>query len=189
MKNKYIFYILSVTVVTAATVFIYKKIKLNRQIKLEEEESNTEVINTPINNTDSGISENSSYATFCGTEHFSQSEFDSKDGVKVPNEFKGNVQVVMNNLEVLRAYLNSKPINVNSGYRSPAHNAKVRGKKYSQHLYAKAADIHSDYYTPTEIKQAIETLISQGKMIEGGIGLYKNFVHYDIRGNKVRWYG
>ena len=188
-KNKYIIYILSVAVVTAATVFIYKRIKRTRQVELEKEESDTEVIEQTSGDMVEWIEENTSYAKTCGTEHFSQSEFDSHDGVKVPDEFKGNVQIVMNNLEVLRAYLNNKPINVNSGYRSPQHNAAVGGVMDSQHVYGKASDIHSDYYTPAEIKQAIENLISQGKMMEGGIGLYKSFVHYDIRGTKARWNG
>jgi hypothetical protein len=35
----------------------------------------------------------------------------------------------------------------------------------------------------------IENLIAQGKIIEGGVGIYPTFVHYDIRGTKARWSG
>ena len=33
----------------------------------------------------------------------------------------------------------------------------------------------------------IEKLIKEGKMKQGGIGIYKGFIHYDIRGTKARW--
>ena len=41
--------------------------------------------------------------------------------------------------------------------------------------------------TPTEIAKAIERLILEGKMKQGGIGIYPNYVHYDTRGTKARW--
>jgi len=41
---------------------------------------------------------------------------------------------------------------------------------------------------PTEILyQHIEDAISNGEMLQGGLGLYDTFVHYDIRGTKARW--
>ena len=49
-------------------------------------------------------------------------------------------QLVDNVLDPLRdAY--GKPIRVNSGYRSPALNAAVKGSKTSQHMKGQAADI------------------------------------------------
>lgn len=49
-------------------------------------------------------------------------------------------QLVNNVLDPLRdAY--GKPIRVNSGYRSPALNAAVKGSKTSQHMKGQAADI------------------------------------------------
>jgi hypothetical protein len=41
--------------------------------------------------------------------------------------------------------------------------------------------------SPAEVKNVIELLISEGRMEQGGIGLYPTFVHYDIRGEKARW--
>jgi uncharacterized protein YcbK (DUF882 family) len=32
-------------------------------------------------------------------------------------------------------------------------------------------------------------LIDQGKMKKGGVGIYENFVHYDIRGTLTQWKG
>ena len=121
------------------------------------------------------------------TKNFNRQEFDCKDGTKVPDEFLPNVQEVANNLQILRDYL-KVPVRVaGSGYRSPKHNKKVGGAKFSQHLTASGADINADGYTPKELAKEIEKLIKEGKMKEGGIGIYPNFVHYDIRGTKARW--
>ena len=120
------------------------------------------------------------------TENFSLEEFNCKDGSDIPNELLPNVIELAKNLQVLRDYL-GKPIHVNSGYRSPKYNAKVGGAKNSQHLKAKASDIVIKGMTPKEVAEAIEKLIAEGKMKQGGIGIYKTFTHYDIRGIKARW--
>ena len=122
------------------------------------------------------------------TENFSLEEFQCKDGSYIPNEYLPNVIQLAKNLQVLRDYIN-KPITINSGYRSPNYNAsaKVKGAKNSQHLLAKAADLRVEGMTPKELAKVIESLIKDGKMQQGGIGIYSTFVHYDIRGTKARW--
>jgi len=121
------------------------------------------------------------------TKNFSREEFDCKDGTIVPKELLPNLQELAENLQALRDYL-KVPVRVTgSGYRTVVHNAKVKGAKSSQHLKAKAADINADGYTPKQLAQQIEVLISTGIMKQGGIGIYKGFVHYDIRGTKARW--
>jgi uncharacterized protein YcbK (DUF882 family) len=121
------------------------------------------------------------------TENFTRQEFDCKDGTKVPAKFIENVTKLAQNLEVLRAEIN-EPIKITgSGYRTKSHNDKVGGAKNSLHLTASAADINAKNYTPKELSKVIERLIKQGKMVEGGIGVYKGFLHYDIRGTKARW--
>lgn len=120
------------------------------------------------------------------TKDFNLIEFACHDGTQVPNELIPNVQVLANNLQVLRDYL-GVPIYIMSGYRTPSHNKKVGGAKGSQHLLAKAADITTKYHTPKQVHAAIEKLIAAGKMKQGGLGLYKTFVHYDVRRNKARW--
>lgn len=120
------------------------------------------------------------------TKNFSLEEFKCKDGTPVPPELMQNVQLLAINLQALRDYLGA-PIHVNSGYRTPAYNAKVGGKKASQHMLAKAADITTKNKTPRQLAAIIEKLISQGKMKQGGLGIYPGFVHYDVRGKKARW--
>ena len=125
------------------------------------------------------------------TENFSLHEFQCKDGSYIPNEYLPNAIQLAKNLQVLRDYIN-KPITINSAYRSPKYNAsaKVKGAKNSQHLLAKAADLRVEGITPKELAKVIESLIKDGKMQQGGIGIYPTFVHYDIYfdgKNKRRW--
>lgn len=123
------------------------------------------------------------------TKNFNSKEFDCKDGTKVPEKFMGNLQKLANNLQILRNELGVAVTVTGSGYRTPKHNRAAGGAINSQHLTASAADINAKGHTPKQLHDKIEILIASGKMVQGGLGLYKNFVHYDIRGHKARWNG
>src|SRR3954471_1801376 len=122
------------------------------------------------------------------TENFSLSEFTCHDeaGTPVPGRYYSNVQELADNLQVLRDEL-GEPVKVLCGYRTPEHNKAVKGATKSQHLVAKAADIVTAKKSPRELADIIERLIKEGKMKQGGLGVYKGFIHYDVRGNKARW--
>lgn len=120
------------------------------------------------------------------TKNFKLKEFECKDGSKMPLEVYENVIKLANQLQFLREYT-GRPITINSAYRSPDHNAKVGGSKTSQHLLGKAADITIQSLKPAEVFMIIEELIDMGHMLQGGLGLYDTFVHYDIRRTKARW--
>jgi uncharacterized protein YcbK (DUF882 family) len=120
------------------------------------------------------------------TPHFNKKEFASRDGAGMPESVWANIKILASQLEVLRAHL-GKPINVTSGFRSEAHNNRIGGKKNSQHLLGKASDLQVKGLKPKTVYKAIEKLIEQGEMLEGGLGLYDTFVHYDIRGTEARW--
>lgn len=120
--------------------------------------------------------------------NFHLSEFACKDGSPVPEELIPNITKLAVNLQVLRDYID-EPLHINSGYRSPAHNARVGGKKNSYHLKGMAADITAKSFTPKKLASIIEKLIAEGKVKQGGVGIYKGFIHYDIRGKKSRWIG
>ena len=120
------------------------------------------------------------------TEHFTQEEFNCKDGSIVPIKFIGNLHLLCQNLEIIRESLKC-PIHVNSGYRSPEYNKKVGGVSNSQHLQAKAVDISTKNYTPSQVHKIIYNLIMTHRIMAGGLGLYYGFVHYDIRGHYIGW--
>ena len=120
------------------------------------------------------------------SENFRLQEFESSCGREMPLEVQKNVIQLGQNLQVLRDYLKAS-ITINSGYRSPERNKKIKGATRSQHLLGTAADIVVKGHTPKQVADAIELLISQGKMREGGLKAYGTFTHYDIRGTKARW--
>lgn len=117
---------------------------------------------------------------------FSIEEFNSKDGAEMPPDVLENIKKLAKNLQVIRDEI-GKPIKINSAYRSPAHNKAVGGVKNSMHVKGKAADIVVTGVTPTQLAAVIFKLIEQKKISQGGVGIYPNFVHYDIRGTKARW--
>lgn len=99
-----------------------------------------------------------------------------------------SVQKLAIQLQVLRNYLNTS-VSINISYR-PKWYELLKGRSgSSQHCLGKAADITVKGYTPKQIHEAIEFLISEGLMLQGGLGLYNSFIHYDIgfNGKKRRW--
>lgn len=122
------------------------------------------------------------------TENFDSKEFECRDGSETPCDVLVNLKELAINLQVLRDFF-GVAITVNSGYRSPSYNANLKppGAKNSKHIIGQAADIKVPGKKPVQVKAAIEKLIGEGKMKQGGIGLYPTFVHYDIRGNNARW--
>jgi uncharacterized protein YcbK (DUF882 family) len=120
------------------------------------------------------------------TKDFNRSEFDCNDGSAMPKEVLLNIQKLANQLQVLRDCL-GVTITVNSGYRSPSYNKKIGGVSNSQHVIGKAADITAKGYTPAQVYARIEELIKSGDMLQGGLGSYSTFTHYDIRKTRARW--
>jgi uncharacterized protein YcbK (DUF882 family) len=117
--------------------------------------------------------------------NFSLDEFHCKDGTKVPSIYYGNVQKLMNNLQIIRDEA-KRPILINSAYRSVKHNTKIGGAKSSQHLTASAADIVIVGMSSRDTQNFIKQLINAGKIHNGGLGSYPNFTHYDI-GPARKW--
>ena len=114
--------------------------------------------------------------------HFRVREFHSKhdptDVVKVDER-------LLTLLERIRAHV-GKPVHVNSGYRSPEYNATLKNASpRSQHCNGKAADIWVEGVTPQQISEIAECYLGSS----GGIGVYKNFTHVDVREGCARWKG
>ena len=120
------------------------------------------------------------------TKNFNLNEFNSKCGRPMPENIKKNIIEMIHNLQVIRDEV-KVPISITSGYRSPEHNAKVKGAKDSQHVKGTAVDFKVQGLTPKQVAPIVERLIKEGKIKQGGIGIYPSWVHYDIRGVKARW--
>ena len=121
------------------------------------------------------------------TKNFSIGEFECKCGCIMPDEVLYNVVKLVNQLQTIRDVIKT-PIQINSAYRCKKHNKAIGGSVSSQHILGKAADIVVRGYDPSlEIYPLIEELIKEGLILQGGLGDYSTFTHYDIRKTKARW--
>ena len=101
---------------------------------------------------------------------FSREEFDSPD---VPGSGDNMQKKFLDQLQLARSMTTLK-FNINSGYRTESHNAKVKGKKNSAHLRGYAADIQCRY--SRDRFTLINVLIKAGF---NRIGIAKSFIHVD----------
>lgn len=112
---------------------------------------------------------------------FNLSDFASKDGGDFTEEALENIPKIAEQLDVVSKHFGKK-ININSAFRTVAHNARVKGGKNSFHLKGMAVDIWIEGVTPRALHGQMQMLMTAGKITKGGLGLYNTFVHYDIRG-------
>ena len=112
--------------------------------------------------------------------NFKVSEFACKDGSDTVFISPGLVTV----LQKIRDHF-AKPVIITSAYRNDTFNKKVGGADFSQHKYGMAADININGVSPATIAAYVETLMPNC----GGIGIYKSFVHVDVRTDRARWNG
>jgi zinc D-Ala-D-Ala carboxypeptidase len=97
------------------------------------------------------------------TAHFDFSEFTSHDGSGFSNgkvgaaEVRENVRRLMWKLEALRRKGGDRPVTINSGFRSIAHNASVGGASNSMHLFGVAADVAVSGLTTRQVYRIAET--------------------------------
>lgn len=113
---------------------------------------------------------------------FDTKEFESKDGKPSPFDDTVVKRELIVMLNAIRSRF-GKPIIVNSGYRSPEHNAAVGGVPNSQHVLGTAADIRpEDLNDLPELQQICDEMNNRG-----GVGFYNTFVHVDVRGEHARW--
>lgn len=73
------------------------------------------------------------------------------------------------------------PVTINSGYRSPSHNAAVGGAPNSQHILGTAADFVVRGILPAAVFAFLDPLHC------GGLGRYNSFTHIDTRAQRARW--
>lgn len=114
--------------------------------------------------------------------HFKVREFACGDGSDAVLVAPRLVMV----LETIRAHFDAA-VTINSGYRTPQHNAKVNGAAHSQHCYGMAADISVSGQKPETVAAFARSIMPDW----GGVGIYakKGFTHIDVREKKSDWTG
>ncbi len=141
--------------------------------KLEKPDSNTEP-----SQTGKGL---------YGSKYFTREEFRCQCKGKYCNGFPYEpTKELIFTLDRIRERL-GVPITIvesgGSGVRCAKHNAEVGGVYNSEHLYGRAADLHSSA-SPAAMKAAAEAVMGK----TGGIGLYDWGIHVDV-GKYSRWNG
>lgn len=126
--------------------------------------------------------------------HFVVEEFDCHNGAKVPErDYNGLAYLCKQYLEPLRARFG--PVTINSGFRTKAYNASIGGASQSFHVYTEhdgndqAADVKCAHGTPTQWRNFMAGIRARKRSGRGGLGLYRTFVHVDIRDYKSDWSG
>jgi len=90
-------------------------------------------------------------------------------------------------LQRVREELGGKPIHVTSGVRCIGWNKHVGGASDSCHLRGMAADLDVEGASPEEVADAVERLMENGRIPDGGLGRYPTFTHVDTRYRSARW--
>ena len=73
-----------------------------------------------------------------------------------PNQVEMNeIVATAAKMELIRAFLGSRPITVVSWIRPPQYNAQVGGAPNSAHIYGKAVDFHVDGMLPNDVRAAL----------------------------------
>lgn len=123
------------------------------------------------------------------SEHFTQAELTisetaARRGIdNTPDAFTlANLKKLAEALETVRALV-GKPINVTSGYRSPALNKAIGGATNSAHMSGLAADINVNGYTPRQLAIKIR---DSGLMFDQLILEYDNWVHFGLSAGAPR---
>jgi uncharacterized protein YcbK (DUF882 family) len=127
------------------------------------------------------------------TPNFKVKEFACHDGTDLVLV----APLTLDRLEKIRTYYRRLvnpgcTVVVNSGYRTPSWNRRVRGASKSQHVQGRAVDFtvripHGGIISPIRVYNDI----NEGRIFgahHGGLGKYASFTHLDT-GNERRWVG
>ena len=105
------------------------------------------------------------------------------------NSIQHNIQKLANQLQALRNEL-GVPVIINIAYRPVFYELSKGRDGTSKHTKGEAGDIRAQGLTPKYVASKIEQLINSGDMLQGGLGVYPTFCHYDIffdKTNVRRW--
>lgn len=121
------------------------------------------------------------------TPHFSAVEFECHDGTDYPAEWiETRLRPLCVALEAIRTELAREagkpvPLAIVSGYRSAAWNRRVGGALFSRHVQGDAADVRPSGVSVRQLHEVALRLHREGAIRIGGLGLYRSWVHVDVR--------
>jgi len=121
---------------------------------------------------------------FMGGSHYGTGKCGGKNTVP-PEDVWPNLAKLVPVLDTIRAELGHS-IRVTSIYRSESYNSCIGGVSKSQHRKMTAADCVVRSVTPRDLHKVAKAVRERGDF-QGGIGLYKGFVHIDVRGQNADW--
>jgi hypothetical protein len=129
--------------------------------------------------------------------HLLWTELACHNGSPYPFEWRSDRAVALAlTFEDIRALLGNTPVVILSGYRTEKYNATLEGAaSKSQHVQGRALDIWHPAHEPSVVYQTIRSAQRDGGLpLLGGIGLYRTFVHIDVRpkvpkGHLATWAG
>lgn len=129
--------------------------------------------------------------------HLSWLELRCHDGTEYPLAWRLDRAVVLSmTFEDVRDLLGGLPLVILSGYRTEAYNSTLEGAaSKSQHVQGRAVDIAHPRLRPVDVYLRIRQAQQRGELpLLGGLGLYRSFVHMDVRpkmpaGHLARWSG
>lgn len=130
------------------------------------------------------------------TPHLDDRELACHDGTPYPPEWiESRARPLAETFEVIRLAAGDLPIDVLSAYRPEAYNRKIGSTQDSQHVQGRALDIRRRGWPASRLHTLIAGLYRGGKLPHlGGLGVYRTFVHFDVRprpaNNRLaRWSG
>lgn len=120
--------------------------------------------------------------------HLSWAELACHDGTEYPQHWRADRAVTLAlTFESIRELLGGTPIVILSGYRTAAYNSRLEGAaSKSQHVEGRALDLCHPQHEPREMFHAIMDAQRRGELpLLGGVGLYRTFVHVDVRPKSI----
>lgn len=121
--------------------------------------------------------------------HLSWAELACHDGTPYPDDWRLDRAVSLAvTFEDVRALLGGMPIVILSGYRTEAYNHLLEGAaSKSQHVQGRALDIWHAGMEPRDVFQTLLHAANAGALpLLGGLGLYRSFVHMDVRPRMIK---
>ncbi|MGR3760281.1 D-Ala-D-Ala carboxypeptidase family metallohydrolase [Roseobacteraceae bacterium NS-SX3] len=102
-----------------------------------------------------------------------------------PENLWPNMVPLVGVMDAIRQKL-GRPVRITNCYRASPYNSCVGGVTSSQHLMFKAADFICDSGNSGDWAEVAKAVRDNG-IFNGGIGIYRNFVHVDVRGTEATW--